>query len=74
MTTLTIRNLPDDLIERLKEAAAHNGRSMEQEVRDLLARRYASRDAVVQRMRHRWPVLPAPTAQQVEQWIDHGRQ
>ncbi|QPC90932.1 hypothetical protein [Mesorhizobium sp. INR15] len=36
MGTLTIRNLDDDLKQRLRERAARHGVSMEQEVRSLL--------------------------------------
>jgi plasmid stability protein len=37
MATLTIRNLPDELHARLRVRAAKNGRSMEAEVREMLA-------------------------------------
>lgn len=36
MATLTIRNLPDDVRERLRMRAARAGRSMEAEVRAIL--------------------------------------
>ncbi len=38
MATLTIRNLPDDVQQSLRERAARRGRSMEAEVRDILGR------------------------------------
>lgn len=37
MATLTIRGIDDELRDRLKIRAAHNSRSMEAEVRDILA-------------------------------------
>jgi plasmid stability protein len=37
MATLTIRNVPDDVRDRLRVRAARNGRSMEAEARALLA-------------------------------------
>jgi plasmid stability protein len=37
MATLTIRNLPDDVRDRLRVRAAENGRSMEAEVREVLS-------------------------------------
>ncbi len=37
MATLSIRNLPDDVHQRLRLRAARKGRSMEAEVRDILA-------------------------------------
>ena len=36
MANLTIRNLDDDVVERLKHKAHQNGRSLEAEVRELL--------------------------------------
>lgn len=37
MATLTIRNLPDEVRDKLRVRAAQNGRSMEAEARDVLA-------------------------------------
>jgi len=37
MAALTIRNLDDDVKAKLRIRAAHNGRSMEAEVREILA-------------------------------------
>ena len=39
MATLTIRNVPDDVHKRLRLRAAENGRSVEEEVRRILAER-----------------------------------
>jgi plasmid stability protein len=44
MATLTIRNLPDDVRDRLRVRAAENGRSMEAEARATLADTYGSGD------------------------------
>ena len=38
MGSITIRNLGDDIKQRLRVRAAENGRSMEEEVRDILRR------------------------------------
>ena len=38
MATLTIRNVPDEVIRALKARAASNNRSMAAEVRDILQR------------------------------------
>lgn len=38
MATLTIRNLPDEIYDRLRRRAAENKRSMEAEARDLMAK------------------------------------
>ncbi len=37
MTTLTVRNLDEAVVARLKQRAREHGRSLESEVRDLLA-------------------------------------
>lgn len=74
MATLTIRNLPDDLVQRIKTRAAAKGCSMEQEVRQLLETRYASRQTVIGRICERWSTLPKTTAEEVNQWRTVGRQ
>ena len=38
MASITIRNLEDDIKQRLRVRAAEHGRSMEEEVRDILRR------------------------------------
>ena len=38
MAVLTVRNLPDETRDRLRERAARAGHSMEAEVRDILVR------------------------------------
>ena len=45
MSTITIRNLPDDLKTRLRLAAAAHGHSMEEEVRAILRRVLTARPA-----------------------------
>ncbi len=37
MTMITVRNLPDEIHRALRVRAAHNGRSAEAEVREILA-------------------------------------
>ena len=73
MATLTIRNLPDDLIDRVKASAARHGLSMEQELRDLLQSRYAHRSEVLARIRGRWTELPPTEAEEVRKWWEEGR-
>lgn len=73
MATLTIRNLPVDLVERIKARAGRQGRSMEQEVRDLLMEHFAARAAVLERMRERSAGLAAVTPEEVDRWIESER-
>ncbi|EJM00801.1 plasmid stability protein [Pseudomonas sp. GM102] len=44
MASITIRNLDDQIKERLRIAAAHNGHSMEEEARLILGRALAAVD------------------------------
>ena len=73
MATLTIRNLPDDLVDRLKETAARHGRSMEQEVRLLLQTRYAERSELLEKVRGRWDGAVAPAPDDIDHWRQIGR-
>lgn len=73
MGAITIRNLPDDLVDRLKEAAEAQNRSMEQEVRELLEQRYAPKGEVLSRVRDRWEELPETAPEEVDRWRKDGR-
>jgi plasmid stability protein len=68
MATLTIRHVPDAIVERLKAAAKRKGQSMEQEVRDLLAMRYAPWWEVTRRIRQHWESLPPPSEAAARAW------
>lgn len=73
MGSVTIRNLPDGVVAEIKAAAALHGRSLESELRELLQRRYRSREGVLTSVRERWNALPRVTAKQVDAWIEAGR-
>jgi len=73
MATLTIRNVPEDLVERIKDVAARNGRSMESELRDFLLQRYVTRQQVLEEIRNRPPGFPSATAREIRRWIEKGR-
>ncbi len=73
MATITVRNVPDELVERIKRLAEQKGISMEQEVRDLLQSRYIQRDAVIKRIRQRTGTLPVQSASQLQDWKEQGR-
>jgi plasmid stability protein len=74
MATLTIRNLPEDLVERIKDAATRNGRSMASELRQLLLQRYVTRQQVLEEIRNRPPGFPSATAREIRRWIETGRE
>ena len=73
MGTLTIRSLPEEVIQGVKTSAELHNRSMEQEIRELLQRRYGPRSEVLRRIRKRWDALPRTEANEVEQWRQKGR-
>jgi len=73
VTSVTIRRLPDDLVARIKAAAAAHGRSLEQEQRESLAARYPAREAVLGAVKERWPGLPEVGAEDIDSWIETGR-
>jgi plasmid stability protein len=73
MPTLTIRKVPRAVIARVKSVAERSGRSMEQEVRELLERRYARRQDILKAIRTSWRALPPSSAKEVARWIDTGR-
>ena len=73
MGTLTIRNLPDEIIQAVKSAAEIHQHSMEQEVRELLQLRYGPRSDILRRIRERWETLPHTKVDEVNKWRQTGR-
>jgi antitoxin FitA len=73
MATITIRNISDELLARIKRLAGQKGISMEQEVRDLLQKRYGQRDEVLARIRQRAQALPMEAESRVQTWKSEGR-
>ena len=73
MAAITIRNISDELVDRIKFLAEQKGVSMEQEVRDLLQTRYGNRLEVIARIRLRNETLPLEQESHVQSWQDTGR-
>ena len=73
MPTLTIRNVPKPVVDRLKAVAKNKGHSMEQELRELLATRYPARAEVLDRIRKSWETLPETSAAEIDEWIRLSR-
>jgi len=74
MPTLTIRNVPPEVIDRLKDRASRQGRSMEQEVREILSYYLVSRDELIDNIQAQWHQMPnPPSAEEVTDWIKAGR-
>jgi plasmid stability protein len=77
MTTLTIRNLPDEVQQKLREIAAANGRSMEAEARAVLTdaaeaarRKRVSNEAAEALRRLREMIERLPPAEQEKISVD----
>ncbi|MBD2777739.1 FitA-like ribbon-helix-helix domain-containing protein [Iningainema tapete] len=68
MATITIRNISDELVDRIKRLAGQKGISMEQEVRDLLQKRYGQRNEMLARIRQRAEALPMESESRVQSW------
>ncbi len=74
MPTITVRNVPPKVVESLKALAKRHNRSMEQEVRDLLAGYVAERGAVLDQIEAGWQAQARrPTADEVDAWLAVGR-
>ena len=74
MPTLTIRNVPPNVVRSLKTIARRNRRSMEQEVRELLESYVAERRSVLDQIEAGWAKQSRrPTAAEVDSWIRAGR-
>jgi len=73
MANLTIHNLPDDLLQRIETVAATKGRTIEQEVLEMLEVRFATRSRIIQRIQERWKTLPTTSPDEIEHWRTLGR-
>ena len=74
MPTLTIRNVPPRTVQSLKVLALRHGRSMEQEVREVIAEYVTEREAVLEQIEASWgDQRRRPTAAEVDQWLETGR-
>lgn len=74
MPTLTIRNVPAAVVKSLKAIARRRGRSMEQEVRNLLEVHTAERQSVLAQLEAGWArQTRRPAAAEIEAWIEAGR-
>lgn len=73
--TLHIRGVPVTVVEALKLQAKRHGKSMEQEVRDLLAQAVGDRASVLRQIEASWADLERrPSAAEIEAWLGAGRE
>ena len=76
MASMVIRNIPDDLMDRVKDTARREGKSAEQIAREALAERVKpSREEIIRRMdeiRSRSKPVDLETARRL--WAEHIRE
>ena len=74
MGTLTVRNLPEEVVVSLKGMARRRNCSMEQLVRDILTERAASREALLREVEALWTRRQGEVgAEEIDGWIEAGR-
>jgi plasmid stability protein len=74
MATLTIRNIAPKVVRALKAQAERHGRSMEQEVREIIQGQVGDRTSAIKQITASWSAQKtAPSAEDVEAWIRKGR-
>ncbi len=74
MATLNIRNLPEEVANALSELAARNGRSMEEQVRRILAEQVLDRMSALAQIDKMIARQSRPTtAEEVDAGIESGR-
>jgi plasmid stability protein len=74
MPTLTVRNVPESTVEALRTLARANGRSMEEELRQILAAKAADRLSVLHEIEESYGAQQRrPAADEVDAWIREGR-
>jgi plasmid stability protein len=74
VATLTIRNVPQRIVRRLKALAKRHNTSMEQVVRDLLEEQAGERSAVLEQVEAAWErQTRRPSAHEIDAWVATGR-
>jgi plasmid stability protein len=74
LATLTIRNVPVRVVRNLKALAKRQGKSMEQQVRDLLEEHAGDRSSVLEQIEASWnKQTRRPSAGEIDNWIATGR-
>jgi plasmid stability protein len=74
MATITVRNIPDEVIEMIKNRARRNRRSMEQEVRSILSGVVHDRERAMKRVESLWRKQKRPISrEEVDGWLRRAR-
>ena len=70
MATITVRNIPDEVIAMIKTRARRNKRSMEQEVRTILSEVVLDRERAMKRIESLWQQQKRPISkEEVDAWL-----
>jgi antitoxin FitA len=70
--TITVRKLPADVVQRIKQVAAQKGLSMEEEVRETLVQRYMTKAMILERWRQRSARAPRQATIEEAERIDRS--
>ena len=74
MATITVRNIPDEVIEMIKNRARRNRRSMEQEVRSILSGVVHDRERAMKRIESLWEKQKRPIPrEEIDEWLRRAR-
>ena len=74
MGTITVRNIPDEVIEMIKNRARRNRRSMEQEVRSTLSGVVHDRERSMKRIQSLWKKQKRPIPrEEIDEWLRRAR-
>ena len=75
MATITVRNIPEEVISTIKHQARRNKRSMEQEVRTILSEVVLDRERAMKRIESLWQrQRRAVSKEEVDAWLSKTRQ
>jgi len=70
MATITVRNIPEEVIAMIKNRARRNKRSMEQEVRTILSEVVLDRERAMKRIESLWQQQKRPISkEEVDAWL-----
>ena len=74
MATITVRNIPDEVIVMIKNRARRNRRSMEQEVRSILSGVVHDRERAMNRIVSLWTKQKKPVSrEEIDEWLRRAR-
>ena len=74
MATITVRNIPDEVIKMIKNRARRNRRSMEQEVRSILSGVVHDRERAMKRIESLWRRQNRPIPrEEIDAWLRRAR-